>query len=87
MGRAPKPDWDLLNDGVHLHGPSFEENEQNDQNGEERLELDFRLQGLELTEHQLVMLQPPDARIKAIVYPEAIRQRATLQEAVKRKSK
>ncbi len=26
-GRAPKPDWDLLNEGVHLHNQSFEENE------------------------------------------------------------
>ena len=73
MGRSPKPDWDLLNDGVHLHNESFEENEQNNQNGEQALELDFSLQSLELTEHQLVMLQSPEARIKAIVYPEAIR--------------
>ena len=86
-GRAPKPDWDLLNAGIHLHDPDLEENDGNEENGEEPLELDFRMESLELTEHQLLMLQPPEVRIKAIVYPEGIRKRAAFQGGKKRKSK
>ena len=55
---------------MHLHDPNLEENDGNEENGEEPLELlDFRMESLELTEHQLLMLQPPEARIQAILYP------------------
>ena len=42
-GRAPKPDWDILNHLVHLHDPNLEENDGNEENGEEPLDVDFRM--------------------------------------------
>ena len=65
--RAPRPDWGILDNDFHCEHTSLEE-----PNEEEPVELDFRFEALELTEHQKTMLQRPEDRIKTIVYPEFV---------------
>ena len=54
--------------------------------------LDVETEALELTEDQMLMLQPPDARINQIKYPDAVKKRGhlarlELRKSQKRKSK
>ncbi len=65
--RAPKPEWELLDQGFHFDGEEREPGE-----ADEGIMLDFRFEALELAEHQTIMLQPPEQRIQQIVYPELV---------------
>jgi hypothetical protein len=80
--RAPRPDWSILDSDFHFEHTSLEE-----PNDEEPIELDFRFEALELTEHQKMMLQRPEDRIKAIVYPEFVQKRAERKLKNKRGNK
>ena len=57
--RAPKPEWELLDQGFHFEGEEHEPGE-----ADEGILMDFRFEALELTEQQKIMLQPPEQRIK-----------------------
>ena len=72
-GRAPKPDWEMLDAGFHFESENIEETE-----AKGHQELDFEFRGLELTEHQKLMLKPPEQRMREIVYPEAIQRRTRI---------
>ena len=72
--RAPRPEWDALDRGFSFEAPNLEEVDE--PADEEHLELDFRFDALELTDHQRIMMQKPEDRIKSIVYPEFVQQRA-----------
>ena len=70
--RAPRPDWEQLdNKQFELTKPNLDEQDEH----RDPIELDFRFQALELTEHQLAMLQPPETRIKSLVYSQFIQRR------------
>ena len=77
--RAPKPDWAVLDECFHFEPHELEHDEAEDT-------FDFAFQGLELTEHQKLMLLPPDKRIKQLVYPEAVKNRVMLKKSGKRKN-
>jgi len=77
--RAPKPDWAVLDECFNFEPHELEHDEAEDT-------FDFAFQGLELTEHQKLMLLPPDKRIKQLVYPEAVKNRVNLVKSRQRKN-
>ena len=62
--RAPKPNWDALDQNFRFETENLDEPE----NENSELMLDFATEQLELTEHQKAMLSPPENRIKQIQY-------------------
>ncbi len=53
----------------------------------EPLDQGFHFHALELTGHQKIILRPTEQRIKKIVYPELVQQRAARRFKIKRGSK
>ena len=82
-GRPPRPDWEAIDTAtVQL---SEVPNEMPPEEAENMLEFDY--EGLELTEHQKLMLLPPETRIRQVEYPESIRKRFGGRKCGKRKNK
>ena len=77
----PEPDWDRLNINYLI---------QDDLPAEpESMEpiFELALSSLELTDHQKLMLEPPESRLKNLVFPKSIRDRATVKRSCKRRNK
>jgi hypothetical protein len=77
----PEPNWSLL-DGEGFFQADIAPAQMPE--GEEPLELEFA--DLELTEHQKIMLVPPEARLKTLLFPASLKRRA-LQRRINRKNR
>ena len=77
----PVPDWDFLEGNLLVEDDLPAEPE-----AEEPL-FDMVFQDLNLTEHQKAMLKPPEERMKEVVFPKSIRDRATSRRKNTRKCK
>ena len=85
-GRPPRPQWELLDRDFHFE-PVDLDGQDDEHEDEDDIKLDFAFEALELTEHQKIMLQAPEDRIKNSVYPEFIQRRASMDIRVKKKNK
>ena len=77
----PVPDWEFL-EGNYLVVDDLEE-----EPAAEEPVFDMDLAELNLDEHQKAMLKPPEERIKHIVFPKSIQDRAAIMRKRNRKSK
>jgi hypothetical protein len=78
----PEPDWSQL-DGEAFFQADIAPPERP---ADEELVLDFDFADLELTEHQKIMLVPPEKRLVALNFPASLRRRAH-QRAIHRKNR
>ena len=79
----PEPDCKVLEDAHFLVADDLEVAPRSS----EDVVLDFSEEALELTEHQRAMLKPADERIKELVFPKSIADRARVKRKNRHKNR